>query len=221
MAPPTIPILTAFERSPDRGRGLARDMRVRWALEEVGRRYEVRLLSFAAMKEPAHRARHPFGQIPTYEEGDLALFESGAIVLHIAEGEAGLLPADANARARAIAWMFAALDTVEPPIVDRSHAMLLEQDKPWHAERLPVLEARIHVRLGELSARLGDAPWLDGAFSAGDLLMVTVLRRLDGSGLLEAYPNLVAYVARGEARPAYRRAFADQRAVFTGEAPAR
>jgi len=221
MAPPTIPILTAFERSPDRGRGLARDMRVRWALEEVGRRYEVRLLSFAAMKEPAHRARHPFGQIPTYEEGDLALFESGAIVLHIAEGEAGLLPADANARARAIAWMFAALDTVEPPIVDRSHAMLLEQDKPWHAERLPVLEARIHVRLGELSARLGDAPWLDGAFSAGDLLMVTVLRRLDGSGLLEAYPNLVAHVARGEARPAYRRAFADQRAVFTGEAPAR
>lgn len=221
MAPPTIPILTAFERSPDRGRGLARDMRVRWALEEVGRRYEVRLLSFAAMKEPAHRARHPFGQIPTYEEGDLALFESGAIVLHIAEGETGLLPANANARARAIAWMFAALDTVEPPIVDRSHAMLLEQDKPWHAERLPVLEARIHVRLGELSARLGDAPWLDGAFSAGDLLMVTVLRRLDGSGLLEAYPNLVAYVARGEARPAYRRAFADQRAVFTGEAPAR
>ena len=221
MAPPTIPILTAFERSPDRGRGLARDMRVRWALEEVGRRYEVRLLSFAAMKEPAHRARHPFGQIPTYEEGDLALFESGAIVLHIAEGETGLLPADANARARAIAWMFAALDTVEPPIVDRSHAMLLEQDKPWHAERLPVLEARIHVRLGELSARLGDAHWLDGAFSAGDLLMVTVLRRLDGSGLLEAYPNLVAHVARGEARPAYRRAFADQRAVFIGEAPAR
>ena len=221
MAPPTIPILTAFERSPDRGRGLARDMRVRWALEEVGRRYEVRLLSFAAMKEPAHRARHPFGQIPTYEEGDLALFESGAIVLHIAEGETGLLPANANARARAIAWMFAALDTVEPPIVDRSHAMLLEQDKPWHAERLPVLEARIHVRLGELSARLGDAPWLDGAFSAGDLLMVTVLRRLDGSGLLEAYPNLVAHVARGEARPAYRRAFADQRAVFIGEAPAR
>jgi len=215
MAPPTIPILTAFERSPDRGRGLARDMRVRWALEEVGRRYEVRLLSFAAMKEPAHRARHPFGQIPTYEEGDLALFESGAIVLHIAEGETGLLPADANARARAIAWMFAALDTVEPPIVDRSHAMLLEQDKPWHAERLPVLEARIHVRLGELSARLGDAPWLDGAFSAGDLLMVTVLRRLNGSGLLEAYPTLLAYVARAEARPAYRRAFDDQLAVFT------
>jgi glutathione S-transferase len=213
------PTITAFKQSPDRGRGLARDMRVRWALEEVGQPYDVRLLSFSEMKESAHRMLHPFGQIPTYEEGDLALFESGAIVFHIAERHAGLLPDDANARARAIAWMFAALNTVEPPIVDRAIAILLEHDKSWHAERLAIVEERVRVRLGELSSRLGRADWLDDAFSAGDLLMVTVLRRLNGSGVLENYPNLSAYVARGEARPAYMRAFEDQLAVFTGRPP--
>jgi glutathione S-transferase len=208
------PTITAFAQSPDRGQGLARDMRVRWALEEVGQPYDVRLLSFKVMKEPAHLSLHPFGQIPTYEEGSLALFESGAIVLHIAERHAGLLPADADARARAIAWMFAALNTVEPPIVERSMTVILERDKPWYKERLPVLEERIHARLVELSNRLGRADWLDDAFSAGDLLMVTVLRRLNGSGLLEKYPNLCGYIARGEARPAYQRAFDDQLAVF-------
>ena len=208
------PTITAFEQSPDRGRGLARDMPVRWALEEVGQPYDVRLVSFAAMKAPAHRALHPFGQIPTYEEDDLALFESGAIVFHIAERHAGLLPDEANARARAITWMFAALATVQPPIVEREAAMLLERDKPWHAERLPILDDRIRLRLGELSERLGDADWLDDAFSAGDLLMVTVLRRLSGSGMLEDYPNLSAYVARGEARSAFKRAFEAQREVF-------
>ena len=207
--------ITVFERSPDRGKGLARDMRVRWALEEVGQPYDVRLLSFKAMKEPAHRALHPFGQIPTYEEGDLALFESGAIVFHIAERHAGLLPDDANARARAITWMFAALNTVEPPIFDRDLAKVLERDQPWYEQRLRVLEDSIRKRLGDLSSRLGDADWLDGAFSPGDLLMVTVLRRLQGSGMLEEYPNLSAYVARGEARPAYKRAFDAQLAVFT------
>ncbi len=212
------PTITAFERSPDRGRGLARDMRVRWALEEVGQPYDVRLLSFDEMKESAHLTLHPFGQIPTYEEDDLALFESGAIVLHIAQRHGGLLPDDANARARAIAWMFAALNTVEPPIVDLGMATLLERDKAWYEERLPILEDRVHVRLGELSARLGDADWLDAAFSAGDLLMVTVLRRVNGS-TLQKYPNLSAYVARGEARPAYKRAFDDQLAVFTGKPP--
>jgi glutathione S-transferase len=213
------PTITAFERSPDRGSGLARDMRVRWALEEVGQPYEVRLLSFSEMKEPAHLMLHPFGQIPTYEEGDLALFESGAIIFHIAERHAGLLPDDANTRARAIAWMFAALNTVEPPIVDLGMAILLEQDKSWYEERLPVLQDRVRARLGELSNRLGDADWLDNAFSAADLLMVTVLRRLFRTGLLEKYPNLSAYVARGEARPAYKRAFDDQLAVFTGKPP--
>ena len=211
--------ITAFERSPDRGRGLARDMRVRWALEEVGQPYDVRLVSFSALKEPAHRAIHPFGQIPTYEDGGLALFESGAIVLHIAERHAGLLPEDVNARARAIAWMFAALNTVEPPIVERSLATLVERDRTWYDERLPIPDDRVHARLDELSRRLGHDDWLDGAFSAGDLLMVTVLRRLDGSGLLEDYPTLAAYIARGEARPAYQRAFDDQLAVFTGSSP--
>jgi glutathione S-transferase len=215
------PIITAFERSPDRGRGLARDMRVRWALEEVGQAYDVRLVSFTEMKEAAHLALHPFGQIPTYQEGDLALFESGAIVFHVAERHAGLLPDDADARTRAIAWMFAALNSVEPPIVERSMATILERDKPWYAERLPILDERVRVRLSELSTRLGDADWLDEAFSAGDLLMVTVLRRLGGSGLLEEYPNLAAYVARGEARPAYQRAFDDQYAVFAGKPPTR
>jgi len=203
------PTITAFERSPDRGQGLARDMRVRWALEEVGQPYDVRLVSFAQMKEPAHRALHPFGQIPTFEEGDLVLFESGAIVLHIAERNVGLLPVDANARARAIAWLFAALNTVEPPIVERSMAALFDRDKPWYAERLPVLDNNVHVRLDELSHRLGDAEWLDGAFSVGDLMMVTVLRRLNSSGMLGEYSRLSAYVARGEARPAYKRAFAN------------
>jgi glutathione S-transferase len=213
------PIVTAFERSPDRGKGLARDMRVRWALEEVGQPYDVRLVSFSEMKERAHRLLHPFGQIPTYQEGDLTLFESGAIVFHIAERHAGLLPDDANARARAITWMFAALNTVEPPIVEYGMAKLVERDKTWYEERLPLLEDRVRGRLGELSSRLGESDWLDDAFSAGDLLMMTVLRRLNGSGLLEKIPNLSAYVARGEARPAYQRAFDDQLAVFTGKPP--
>ena len=211
------PTITAFERSPDRGRGLARDMRVRWALEEVGQPYEVRLLSFSAMKEPAHRALHPFGQIPTYEEGDLVLFESGAIVFHIAERHAGLLPGDANARARAITWMFAALSTVEPPILDLETVKLLERDKSWYEQRLPLVEHRIRERLSQLSIRLGDADWLDGAFSAGDLMMVAVLLRLKASA--DEYPRLSAYIARGEARPAYKRAFAAQLAVFTDKSP--
>jgi glutathione S-transferase len=206
--------ITAFASSPDRGRGQARDMRVRWACEEVGQPYDVRLVSFAQLREPAHLALHPFGQIPTYQEGDLVLFETGAIVLHIAERHAGLLPREANARSRAIAWMFAALNTLEPPIVELEMAMMLERDQSWYDARLPMLQDRVRIRLGELSARLGEADWLDGAFSAGDLLMVTVLRRLKSSGLLETCPALSAYVARGEARPAFRRAFAAQLAVF-------
>jgi glutathione S-transferase len=205
--------ITAFERSPDGGKGLARDTRVRWALEEAGLPYQVRLLSFAAMKAPAHLALHPFGQIPTYEEGDLSLFETGAIVFHIAEEHAGLLPRDADARARAISWIFAALNTIEPPILDLTTARIFEGDKPWASERLPLVKDRIRARLDQLSAHLGNAEWLDGAFSAGDLLMVSVLLRLRMSGLLDEYPSLAAYVARGEARPAYQRAFAAQLAI--------
>lgn len=211
--------ITAFERSPDGGKGLARDTRVRWALEEVGQPYEVRLVSFRAMKEAAHLALHPFGQIPTYEEGDLALFETGAIVFHIAARHAGLLPDDADARARAITWMFAALNTVEPPILELTTARLLERDKPWYEARLPLVEGRVRDRLDQLSRRLGAADWLDDAFSAGDLMMVSVLLRLKSSGLLEEFPNLAAYLARGEKRPAYQRAFAAQLAVYTGQLP--
>ena len=211
--------ITAFERSPDGGKGLARDTRVRWALEEVGQPYEVRLVSFKTMKEPAHLALHPFGQIPTYEEGGFELFETGAIVFHIAERYAGLLPDDANARARAITWMFAALSTVEPPILEFGNARLLESDKSWSAQRMPLVEDRVRTRLAQLSRRLGDGQWLDGAFSAGDLMMVSVLLRLKASGMLDEYPNLPAYVSRGEARPAYKRAFDAQYAVNTGNPP--
>ena len=213
------PTITAFERSPDRGRGLARDMRVRWALEEVGQPYDVRLLSFQAMKQPAHLALQPFGQIPTYEEGDLALFETGAIVLHVAQRHAGLLPDEPNARMRAIAWMFAAVNTLEPPIVELGMATLFEREESWYAQRLPMLEDRVCRRLRQLSAHLGDAHWLDGAFSAGDLMVASVLLRLQDPGLLAETPNLSAYLARAEARPAYRRAFEAQLAVFEASAP--
>ncbi len=216
--------ITAFERSPDGGQGLARDTRVRWALEEAGEPYLVRLVSFGAMKERAHLALHPFGQIPTYEEDGLALFETGAIVFHIAQRQiaqhdAGLLPHDAHARARAITWMFAAVNTVEPPILDLANARILERDKPWGEARLPLVQERVRDRLKPLSDRLGDAEWLDGAFSAGDLMMVSVLLRLRRSGLLDEYPNLAAYVARGEARPAYKRAFAAQLAINAAPPP--
>lgn len=208
------PTITAFKASPDRGRGLARDMAVRWALEEVGLAYDVRLVTFDDLKSPGHRALQPFGQIPTFEDDDVAIFESGAIVLYVAEQRPGLLPVDAAARARAIAWMFAALSTVEPPIVEWSMASLLERDQPWFAARQSLLDQRVQGRLADLSACLAEGDWLDGAFSVGDLMMVAVLRRLNGSRLLEPHPAVEAYVARGEARPAFQRAFAAQRSVF-------
>lgn len=211
-------VITAFERSPDGGKGLARDTRVRWALEEVGQPYEVRLVSFRAKQEPEHLRLHPFGLIPTYQEGDLVLFETGAIVLHIAERHPGLFPEDADARARAITWMFAALNTVEPPILELVTARILEADQPWTQQRLPLVKDRIRKRLTQLTARLAQEEWLDGAFSAGDLLMVSVLLRLRASGLLDEFPQLAAYVGRGEARPAYGRAFAAQLAINAPEA---
>ena len=211
---PELPILTAFARSPDRGRGLARDLRVRWALGELGQPYDVRLVEFSELKAPAHRALHPFGQIPTYEDGDIALFESGAIVLHLAERHAGLLPRDPAARARATSWLFAALNTVEPPLVDREVVLREEQDRPWFEERLPLVEARARRPLDDLARRLGEADWLEGEFTAGDLMMIAVLFRARVTGILDRYPNLSAYVARGEARPAFRSAFEAQRALF-------
>lgn len=211
------PTITAFAASPDRGRGLARDMRIRWALEEAGQAYDVRLLTFVEMKEPAHLALNPFGQIPTYEDGEVALFETGSILLHIAEHHPGLLPTDAAGRGRAISWMFAAVNTVEPPILEFQNAKLFEADKSWSAERLPIVEERVRVRLKQLSEHLGDAEWLDGAFSVADIMMVHVVQRLKASGILNPFATLVAYIARAEARPAYQRAFAAQHAVFKSQ----
>ena len=207
--------ITAFERSPDGGKGLARDTRVRWALEEVGQPYAVKGISFAALKQPAHLSRNPFGQIPTYEEGGLVLFETGAIILHIAQNHGGLLPEDTKAKARAVTWMFAAVNTIEPPILEFSNAKLLEHDKPWSAQRLPLVIDRLKARLQQLSAHLGAAEWLEGSFTAADLMMVSVLLRTRPSGILDTFPTLAAYVARGEARPAYQRAFAAQLARNT------
>lgn len=218
-----MPTITAFERSPDQGRGLARDMRVRWALEETGQAYDVRLLTFPALKQPTHRALQPFGQIPTYEDDGVMLFESGAIVLYIAEHapatDRALLPSEPAARARALSWLFAAIATVEPPVVEYTMAMLFEREQVWFSARQVLLAERVHQRLNDLSAHLVENEWLDGAFSAGDLMMVTVLRRLQSSGLLAEHPKVAAYVARGEARLAFQRALSAQRAVFLAAPP--
>jgi glutathione S-transferase len=208
--------ITAFERSPDGGKGLARDTRVRWALEEVGQPYEVRLVSFRAMKKPAHLALHPVRFRPM-RKAVLPCSRQERSYSISPSAMRGLLPDDADARARAITWMFAALSTVEPPILELGTARLLEGDKSWSAQRMPLVEDRVRNRLGQLSLRLGDADWLDGPFSAGDLMMVSVLLRLKASGMLDEYPNLSAYVARGEARPAYKRGFDAQLAVYTGK----
>lgn len=211
----TRPVITAFDRSPDGGRGLARDTRVRWALEEVGQPYDVRAMTFDALKQPQHLSRSPFGQIPTLEQDALTLFETGGIVLHLAERRPGLLPDDPDARARAISWMFAAVNSVEPGILELFNARVLERDQPWAAERLPIVIERARGPLRRLAVWLGDAEWLDGAFSAGDLMMVSVLLRFRPAGILDEFPTLAAYVARGEARPAYQRAFDAQLAFNT------
>ena len=212
------PTITAFEMSPDKGAGLARDMRVRWALEEVGRPYDVRLLTVAQMKAPAHLELQPFGQIPTYEDGDVSLFESGAIVLHIAEHHSGLLPTDAAARAKAIGWMFAALTTVEPPILERDNAMHLDAERAWQVDRLAMIGGLIRTRLDQLAAALGESTWLKDSFGAPDILMVHAIRRLESSGILEDYPVLTDYVSRAAERPAYKRAFDAQYEVYRSAA---
>jgi glutathione S-transferase len=215
----STPVITAYDWVPWFARGQVRDLRVRWALEEAGQGYDARHLPQGTQKEPPHRALQPFGQVPTYEQDGLTLFESGAIVLHVAEIHGGLLPDDRGGRARAIEWMFAALNTVEPPIADYAIATLFEAEEPWSAPRLPAVVARIEERLDELAVRLGDSDWLDGSFSAGDLLMIAVLRQLKGTPMETRHDNLAAYVARGEARPAFRRALAAQMAGFTAAPP--
>jgi glutathione S-transferase len=204
--------ITCFEKSPDGGKGLARDTRVRWALEEVGQPYDVRGIPFPELKQPAHLARHPFGQIPVFEEDGLTLFESGAIIFHLAEKHGHLLPANPHARMRALMWMFSALNSVEPPILDLSNARFAEGQQPWAEQRMPIVLERIRQRLDQLAAYLGDAEWLEGEFTVGDLMMISVLQRLKPSGILAGHPTLAAYVDRGHARPAYQRAYAAQAA---------
>lgn len=215
----TRPTLTAYDWAPDEGRGLVRDMRVRWALEEVGQPYDVRYLHWGQQKEPAHRARSPFGQVPAYEEGPVVQFESGAIVLHIAQRWPGLLPDDPAGRAHAIDWIFAALNTVEPVVWDQVVARIIDSKQDWAKDRWPSVLERLQTRLSELAAALGENDWLAGEFSAGDLLMVQVLRHTDAA-ILADYPTLAAYVARGMARPAFRRALAALQAGQTGKKPA-
>lgn len=208
------PTISAFKNSPDGGKGQARDMRVRWALEEVNQPYNVQLFTFDQLKSPEYLAVHPFGQIPVYQQDDLTLFESGAIVLHIAEQHDQLLPDEPNARSCAITWLFAALNTVEPPLLDIEEAILLEKDKPWFEQRLPQLKQRAHNRLAQLSNYLADREWLEDSFTLGDLMMIAVLFRTKETEVINDFPNLLAYMVRGEARPAFKRAFAAQLAVF-------
>lgn len=215
------PIITAYDWVPPFARGQVRDLRIRWALEEVGQAYDVLYLKQGEQKEAPHRARQPFGQVPTYQEDELVLFESGAIVLHVADRFPGLLPAGPDARARAVQWIFAAANTIEPRTFDYVQAAVFEANEPWSAPRLPGVAERLHERLRDVGARLGDGDWLGGdAFTAGDLAVISSLRMLDAEGPLGDHPSLVAYVARGEARPPFGRALAAQLAGFTGEPPA-
>jgi glutathione S-transferase len=213
------PTITAYSWVPDFARSHVRDMRVRWALEEVGQPYEVRLLDNVTSKTPEHRSLQPFGQVPTYEQDGLRMFESGAILLHIARKYPGLLPADPEGRAHAEQWVFAAMTSVEPAVQDLALVNVFERDQPWAEDRRPLSENRVDGRLKDLSARLGGREYLEGEFTAGDLMMACVLHSLSGTGMLDPYPNLVAYLARCQARPAYRRALAAHMADFTDQPP--
>lgn len=214
-----IPTISVFERSPDRGMGLSRDMRVRWALEEVGQPYDVRLLDHQAVKGAEHRSLQPFGQVPTYEQDGLAMFESGAILLQIARRYPGLMPSDPIGAAHAEQWVFAAMNSVEPAVSDMALVNVFEADQPWAEQRRPLSEKRMRGRLHDLSEWLGDKNWLEGEFTVGDLLMACVLHGLDGTGLVEEFANLAAYVARARARPAFQRALAAHLADFTDQPP--
>ncbi len=206
----SVATLVVFARSPDRGRGLARDMAVRWALEELGRTYRVRPVDLDALQQPEHLALQPFGQIPAYQDDEVALFESGAIVLHLAQRWPGLLPVDNQARASALAWMFAAANTIEPPVMHVEAARFAYADEAWAGDALKPLERNLSRRLSALERHLGTRPWLDESFSAGDILMVQALRRLDEVALRRTHRVLHAYVCRCVAREAFKRAFAAQ-----------
>lgn len=206
--------VTAFQSVPPFAQGLVRDLRVRWALEEAGLRYEVKLLEDGEKDGAEYRAWQPFGQVPAYEENGLKLFESGAIVLRVADRSENLLPGDPAARARAVEWLFAALNTIEPPIQNLAAIDLFYSDQEWAKLRRPDAEAAVKKRLAELAAAMAGKPFLDGArFTAGDLMMATVLRILRHTGLV-AEAGLADYLARCESRPAFQRALAGQMGAF-------
>lgn len=211
------PTITTFAWVPPFARGQVRDLRARWAFEEIGERYAVDLIRDA--KTPEHRRLQPFGQVPTYRDDGVALFESGAIVLHIARRGGGLLPDDAAGRAIAEQWVIAALNSVEPCLMDLVRCDLFEADKPWSAQRRPSVLETARARLGGVAAALSDQPYLGGdAFTVGDLTMAAVLRIGPTDQLFEGFPTLAAYLARCTARPAFERALADQLAVYAEEA---
>jgi glutathione S-transferase len=210
-----IPTITAFKWVPEFARGFVRDVRARWAFEEAGQEYAVDLVDGVYVKSQAHRYFQPFGQIPTYRDDKVEIFESGAIVLHICETNQVLVPADPAARIRAMQWLIAALNSVEPWVMQLAVVDVFEAGHDWSRSRRPKVLEDLHARLTDLGAALGEKTTLDGdAFTFGDLIMVSVLGGLRGTGVLDAHPNLAAYVARGEARPAHRKAMADHLAVF-------
>ncbi len=206
--------VTAFKWVPPFAQGLVRDLRVRWALEEAGLPYQVRLLGQGEQTSPEHRAMQPFGQVPVYEEDGLVLFESGAIVLHVGARSEVLLPADPIARARAAMWVFAALNSLEVVVQELASIDLFAADQEWAKLHRPEVERDVQRRLAELSNALGSRDYLEDRFSAGDLMMTTVLRILRHTNLVDADPRLKAYQARCEARPAFQRALRDQMAPF-------
>jgi glutathione S-transferase len=212
--------VTAFAWVPPFARGFVRDLRVRWALEEIGLPYRVRLIggaggtAFGPPRPENYLAEQPFGQLPVYKEGALCLFESGAIVLHIGGKDERLLPRDEPARGRAIAWMIAALNSIEPQTFILGVLTLFVADAPWSADARAAVTPFVAQRLAQLAASLGDKEWLEGRFSIGDLMMVDTLRGIPDQALVAAHPNLAAYVARGTARPAFLRAMAAQLADF-------
>lgn len=214
------PEITGFKWVPPFAQGLVRDTRPRWAFEELGIDYDVRLLELGENKQAAHRALQPFGQVPTLVHGDVELFESGAILLYIAGLKPGLLPGTVAGDARATAWLISGLNSIEPMIFDLVMVNLFDKDEPYADLARPKMEQRLNDRLGELGKALGEKDWLDGGdFTVGDLLMVSALRGLRDTGMIEKHPVLAAYVARGEARPAFKRALADHMSVFEGVEP--
>jgi len=211
--------ITAFRWVPDFAAGLVRDLRIRWALEEIGRPYRVRLLDALNPRPADYFLEQPFGQVPAYRDDEVQLFESGAILIHLGLGDDRLLPEDANGRGRAIAWLIAALNSVEPMIFELVDIDIFNRGQDWTRERRPQVVEKIQARLSLLAEALGDKEWFEDDFSIGDLMMVSVLRNLRHTDLVASEPRLAALVQRGEARPAFQQALADQLAAFRENQP--